>query len=89
MFDDDSVFFFRACEAKCWALKNVLSLYEKAPSHAMNFNKSGVFYNSNVHEGKIFDLANCLCVLQALDTSRYLRLPTLIRRNKKSVFSYV
>ena len=30
LFVDDSVFFFWACEAECLALKNILSIYEKA-----------------------------------------------------------
>ena len=39
----------------------------------MNFNKLGVFYNSKVHEGKKLELADCMGVSQALDTSKYVR----------------
>ena len=80
---------FRACEAECFALKNILSLYQKASGQAVNFHKSGVFYSSNVHEGKKLDLYVSLGVSQALDTSRYLGLPALLGKNKKFVFSYV
>ena len=34
---------FRACEAECFALKNILSLYQKASGQVVNFHKSGVF----------------------------------------------
>ena len=89
LFADDSVFFFRASEAECLVFNNILSLYEKASGQAMNFNKSRIFYNSDVHERKKLDLSISLGVSQALDTSSYLGLPTLIRTNKKYVFSYV
>ena len=56
-------FFFRACEAKCLALKNILSLYEKASSQTVNFYKSGVLYSSNVIEGEKLDLFGSLGVL--------------------------
>ena len=89
LFADDSVFFFRASEAECLALNNILSLYERALGQVVNFNKSRIFYNYDVHERKKLDLSVCLGVSQALNTSSYLGLPTLIGMNKKYVFRYV
>ena len=72
-----------------FCLKEYIISISKGIGSGSEFHKSGVFYSSNVHEGKKLDLYVSLGVSQALDTSRYLGLPALLERNKKSVFSYV
>lgn len=48
LFADDNLFFFQAFTSKGESMIYILDLYEKALSHAINFVKSNVFYNSNV-----------------------------------------
>lgn len=55
----------------------------------LNYQKSAVFFSANVRRDKQLELSNILGVNNALGDSRYLGLPSLIGRSKKSVFKFV
>lgn len=55
----------------------------------MNFQKSGVFFSSNVRVDKQGELTEILGVTTALEDSKYLGLPSLVGRSKKKVFGFV
>ncbi|XP_057811385.1 uncharacterized protein LOC131025602 [Salvia miltiorrhiza] len=82
---DDCLFFCRDSPAECASLKNVLRVYELASGQAINNQKSGIFYSSNVHQGDRELLSNILGVSVPLNTGRYLGLPSLLGRKKREI----
>lgn len=89
LFADDSMFFFKAATDECSSMKNILDVYEYASGQAVNLNKSGIMFSNNVSMSDRTRLSNCLGVNQPLDTGRYLGLPSLIGRSKRSIFSFI
>ncbi|KAL6575261.1 hypothetical protein OROMI_012546 [Orobanche minor] len=67
----------------------VLLTYEQASGQAVNLNKSGVFFSANVNDQNRERLKGILGVSSALDTSRYLGLPSMVGRRKVETFQYV
>lgn len=88
MFVDDCMLFYRSTEAECTKLKEVLEMYGQASGQMINFQKSGVMFSSNVDSVVRDELSRILGVSQALNTSRYLGLPSLIGRKKKIIFGF-
>lgn len=64
-------------------------MYEVAPGQAVNFDKSCVFFSSNLTNYDKQLLADCLGVRQVDFHDRYLGLPVLIRKSMKETFSYM
>ncbi|XP_057791345.1 uncharacterized protein LOC131008488 [Salvia miltiorrhiza] len=89
MFADDCLFFCRATPAECGILKRVLSTYEAASGQAINYQKSGVFYSSNINDAGRDEISDVLGVATPLNTGRYLGLPSLVGRKKKEIFRYI
>lgn len=89
LFADDSFFFFLASNSECEKIKTILNIYENASGQAINYGKSGIFFSNNVDDPKQSELANILGVSQALNTGRYLGLPSMIGRKKTEIFSYL
>ncbi|XP_057794267.1 uncharacterized protein LOC131010650 [Salvia miltiorrhiza] len=89
MFADDCIFFCRATANECNALKDVLACYEEASGQAINFQKSGILYSSNVTAATKEEISEILGVHQPLNTGRYLGLPSLVGRKKKEIFQYL
>lgn len=81
--------FFKATAAESKAVKDVLNLYADASGQSVNFQKSAVFFSSNVRTDKQMELKNILEVHNDIGNSKYLGLPSLIGRSKKSVFRYL
>lgn len=88
-FADDCFLFFRATQPESTTLRSILSIYEAASGQAINLGNFGIFFSANVTADLREDISNCLQVLVPLNTSKYLGLPSLIGRNKKSVFAYL
>lgn len=89
LFADDSFFCFRASRGECEEIKKILTDYENASGQAINFNKSGIFFSKNVDACLQHDISFLLGISHALDTGRYLGLPSLIGSKTKVVFSYL
>lgn len=51
-FANGSFFFLRAANQECDRIKTIFSTYENASGQAINFNKSGVFFNGNMEAVK-------------------------------------
>lgn len=62
LFADDSFLFFKAKVEEALAVKRVLQEYEHQSGQAVNFNKSGIFFGSNVRRDKQLELSNILGV---------------------------
>lgn len=67
----------------------MLNKYEKLSGQSVNFQKSGVFFSTNVSHPKRNELPAILEVSNDLSTSKYLGLPSLVGRSKKRVFGFV
>ncbi|KAI9398769.1 hypothetical protein POPTR_002G000452v4 [Populus trichocarpa] len=89
LFTDDSFFFFRANAQEGYVVKDLLHQYELALGKSVNFQKLRVFYSSNVKVDCQQHISVILQVFSPLNHGKYLGLPSLIGRNKHSIFSYL
>lgn len=89
LFADDSFLFFRAENSEAQRIKDILNSYERLSGQAVNFQKSGVFFSSNVRRDKQQELLGILGVCNDLTKSKYLGEPSLIGISNKLVFSYL
>lgn len=89
LFADDSFLFFKATVEEPLSIKDILHSYEVFSGQAVNFQKSAIFFSSNVRRDKQDEIKNLLGVFNGIENSRYLGLPSLIGRSKKSVFRYL
>lgn len=89
LFADDSFLFFKATTAESSVVKAVLSRYEDVSGQAVNFLKSAIFFSANVRRDKQEEIKQVIGVFNEIGDSRYLGLPSLIGRSKKTVFKYL
>jgi hypothetical protein len=66
-----------------------LSVYEAASGQAINLQKSEFYCSRNVPAGIREAIADLLGVTQVLGTGKYLGLPSMIGRSKKSTFKFI
>lgn len=89
LFADDSFLFFKATNEEVKSVKQILKSYEHYSGHVVNFQKSGILFSSNVRRDKQAELKGLLGVHEDIRHSKYLGLPSLVGRSKKSVFKFV
>lgn len=89
LFADDSFLFFRAKDGEAQALKNILTTYAEASGQQINLQKSEIYFSKNVSEQVRMSLINILEASESLGTGKYLGLPSMIGRSKKSIFNYI
>lgn len=89
LFADDSFIFCKASLAEIREIKSILQDYEEIFGQAINFQKSGIFFSSNVRLNNPVEIKNILGVQTDLGEGRYLGLPSLIGKAKKKVFSFL
>lgn len=89
LFANDSFLFFRVDLREYATVKVILNTYESALGQAVNFQKSGIFFSSNV----LSDTRNLACDILGIDTpldhGRYSSMFFFIGRSKKATFSYL
>ena len=86
LFADDCFLFFQVEEHQANTMKHILNQYEEASSQAISLPKSEIFYSINVQEPLKQSITNILGVRAVLGTSKYLGLPSMAGRRKKSNF---
>lgn len=69
-------------------VKSLLNVYENLSGPAINFQKLGIFFTTNVRRDKQLELTRILGVTSELKDSNYLGLPSLIGRSKKAVLNF-
>ncbi|XP_074328182.1 uncharacterized protein LOC141666094 [Apium graveolens] len=89
LFADDNFLFFKATANEASIVKNVLDTYENWSGQAVNYQKSAIFFSSNVRIDKQQEIMEVLGVHNDIGESKYLGLPSLIGRSKKLVFKYL
>ena len=88
-FADDSFFFFNATRQECHKVKEYLNIYEKAFGQIINFQKSSISFSRNTQNSVKEEICAYLNVNVTVDHGCYLGLPSLIGKNKKTIFSFV
>ena len=88
-FADDSFLFFKSIEEETRVIHRILEMYERYSGQAINLQKSGIMFSSNVRTDKKQVLSAILGVTNGINTGRYLGLPSLIGRSKRATFSYI
>ncbi|GMI86526.1 hypothetical protein HRI_002321900 [Hibiscus trionum] len=89
IFADDSYIFGEATAVGAANLKDILNTYSRCSGQLINFDKSSVFFSTNVNENnrqnvcRIFNVSSQSC----LDT--YLGLPSMVGRRKKESLAFV
>ena len=86
LFAGDYFLFFRAYVEECNVMKGILTIYESAFGQAINFQKSSIFFSTNVATDLRDTLMGILGVSSPLDTRKYLGLLSLIGKRKKTYF---
>lgn len=89
LFADDSFLFFKPVEEEAQQVKLILQMYEAISGQAINLQKSGICFSSNVRVDKQQQLKQQLGVHKDLSTDKYLGLPAFVGRSKKSIFNYL
>lgn len=82
-------YFFKASSIETNNIKKVLHSYEIFSGQVVNYQKSAIFFSSNVRRDKQTEIRNLLRVFNNIENNKYLGLPSLIGRSKKSVFRYL
>lgn len=83
LFADDSFLFFRANHLETEAVKSILDKCARLSGQSINYQKSGIFFSSNVKQEKQAAISAILGVCNDLQNSMYLGLPSLVGRSKK------
>lgn len=86
---DDCLIFFKVSFIEITHSKEALHIYKRALSKSMHFLKSSIFFNPNVHHGCLELIKQNLGVGDMDCNRKYLRLPFIIGRNKKDIFSSI
>ncbi|KAL8124645.1 hypothetical protein AgCh_012338 [Apium graveolens] len=89
LFADDSFLFFKAEVSEVLKIKSILEEYAVKSGQSINFQKSGIFYSSNVRREKQVEFSEILGVSNDISSSNYLGLPALIGRSKKRMFGFL
>lgn len=85
-FADDSLLFAHTNVQECLILTEINQWYESASGIKFNLSKSVVCFSKHVWSSTKHEIISCLKVKEVDRHSKYLGLPTFIRRPKKTVF---
>jgi hypothetical protein len=89
LFADDCFLFCRANVVEAQKLLHILNIYGSASRQEINLAKSEVFFSRNMSLAAQEDLSRILGVRLVLGTRKYLGLPSMIGRDKKSIFAFI
>ncbi|GMI84947.1 hypothetical protein HRI_002164000 [Hibiscus trionum] len=87
-FADDSICFASASVESAVVLKDLLTQFGNVSGQCVNYDKSLLFFSTNVPTTTQLAIGNTLGVRIASNPERYLGLPTMVGRQKREAFSY-
>ena len=87
LFADESLLFVRANRQECTTIVDILNKYECASGQKINIEKSEVTFSKGVCAGQKQDLIDILAMRHVDGHAKYLGVPTLAGRSKKTLFS--
>lgn len=85
-FDDDSLIFYKATPEECTALQRILKVYECASEQQLNMTKTSLFFSSSTPGGVQEEIRFRFSAQVIKQHEKYLGLPSLIGRRKRSSF---
>ena len=89
LFADDILLFCKSNVEECRKVIEVLQIYEVGAGQQINKAKTTVFFSKSTNEESRQMIKDCLGVEEIRSYEKYLRLPSLVGRNKKSSFNYI
>ena len=89
LFANDSLLFCQANQQEVQVINDTLQLYAVASGQCINFEKSSIFFCSNIVIGQKNLIKNILGVKEVDQIETYLGLPTLVGRSKYQTFSFL
>ena len=89
LFVDDSFLFFNASDQECCKVQSILELYKRISGQVVNLQKSRIFFSNNVSDSLRMNISTILGVSAPLNTGRYPGLPSVIGKNKRSIFAFL
>ncbi|CAL1392116.1 unnamed protein product [Linum trigynum] len=87
LFADDCIIFARATVEESKKLKEVHEDYEKESGQMVNLDKSEIYFSKNTLNNRRQEICQVLKIKERDKLAKYLGLPTMVGRSKKSVFS--
>ena len=88
-FADDSLPFCRASRSDLQVIQNILVLYEQASGQELNREKTSIFCSKVVSEETKANLSAFLGVQEVKEYEKYLGLPAVVGKKKKTSFNYI
>jgi len=89
LFADYYFLFFKADEGQAQAMKNILVTYETTSSQAVSLPMSKIYCSHNVSGTLKISITNVLGMQVVLGNGKYLRLQSMVGRDRNSNFSYI
>ncbi|KAK8672667.1 hypothetical protein V6N13_111032 [Hibiscus sabdariffa] len=89
LFADDCLIFGEATISNASQLKVLLDCYGDCSGQLINYEKSSIFFSSNVLDFNRVDVCRILGVPEVANPEKYLGLPAIVGRNKKVAFRYL
>lgn len=83
-FADNSLLFCKATPMECGKVMDLLSIYEGASGQKVNREKTTIFFSKTVNEASRQIIKGILGVREIQHYEKYLRLPSLVGKRKKS-----
>ena len=89
LFADDCFLFCRANVMEAQRLLTIRKTYEATSGQEINLSKFEVFFSCNMSGAAQENLSRIIGVRHVMGTGKYLGLPSMIGRDKRSVFSFI
>ena len=88
-FADDSLIFCKATLKECDELQRFLAVYEKASGQQLNCAKTSLFFSGNTPREVQKEIKNRFGAQIIKQHEKYLGLPSLVGRNKRTTFNAI
>ena len=88
-FANDSLIFCRAKPIDCLKLADTLKIYEQASGQMINLEKSSIVFNNNTSTLDKATVMNILDIHRLLEKERYLGLPLMFGKSKRTEFKAI
>ncbi|KAA3474546.1 reverse transcriptase [Gossypium australe] len=86
LFADNCFLFGKVIGKGAYTLKGIFKKYERVSGQCVNFDKSTIFYSTNTLDDNKRTMAEILGMRSSTDSERYLGLPNIVERCKKTAF---
>lgn len=79
----------KATTSKARHIKHIVTNYEEASGHAINFIKSVIAFSANTSPDVVSSIIASLVFYGNIGSKKYLGLPFMVGRSKRAIFSYI